>query len=162
LVQVDEEETNWRKAKAEGVYHVKYYVKCYADSKKHKGKDCAYWPEIHVLKSDGETMGPMVPAKPGRKVENLLNNKANRYMWFQDTINLFDCMLVGPFDFEPGHKVPQQVWKQLLAKAKEFKVYVGNLNPVVPLDKPDREDRNNRGEAFSHLAFRWNIFHGTG
>jgi hypothetical protein len=42
LVQVDEEETNWRKAKAEGMYHVKYYVKCYADSKKHKGKDCAY------------------------------------------------------------------------------------------------------------------------
>jgi hypothetical protein len=80
LVQVDEEETNWRIAKAEGVYHVKYYVKCYADSKKHKGKDCAYWPKIHVFKRDGETMGPMVPAKPGRKVENLLNNKANRYI----------------------------------------------------------------------------------
>jgi hypothetical protein len=143
LVQVDKEETNWRKAKAEGVYHVKYYVKCYADSKKHKGKDCAYWPEVHVFKSDGETMGPMVPAKPGRKVENLLNNKANRYMWYQDTINLFDCMLVGPFDFEPGHKVPQQVWKQLLAKATEFEVYVGSLNRVVPLDKPDLEDQNN-------------------
>jgi hypothetical protein len=94
---VDEEETNWRRAKAEGVYHVKYYVKCYADSRKHKGKDCVYWPEIHVFKSDGETMGPMVPVKPGQKVENLLNNKANRYMWYQDTINLFDCMLVGPF-----------------------------------------------------------------
>jgi hypothetical protein len=106
LVQVDEEETNWRKAKAEGVYHVKFYVKCYADSKKHKGKDCAYWPKIHEFKRDGETMGPMVPAKPGRKVENLLNNKANRFMWYQDTINLFDCMLVGPFDFDPGHKVP--------------------------------------------------------
>jgi hypothetical protein len=71
-------------------------------------------------------------------------------------------MLVGPFDFDSGHKVPQQVWKQLLDKAKEFEVYVGNLNRVVPLDKPDREDRNNQEEAFSHLAFRWNIFHGTG
>jgi hypothetical protein len=83
-------------------------------------------------------------------------------MWYQDTINLFDCMLEGPFNFEPGYKVPQPVWKGLLAKASEFAVYVGGVNRVVPLDKPDREDRNNQGEARSHLAFRWNIFHGTG
>ena len=106
-------------------------------------------------------MGPIVPTKPGRKVEKLLNNKANRFMWYQDTINLFDCMLEGPFDFEAGHKVPQQVWKQLLSRASEFDLYVGAVNRVVPLGKPDREDRNNQGVAISHLAFRWNIFDGT-
>ena len=161
LVQVDEDETNWRKAKAEGVYHVRYYVKSFADSKKFKGRECAYWPEIHEFKRDGVTMGPIVPTKPGRKVEKLLNNKANRFMWYQDTINLFDCMLEGPFDFEAGHKVPQQVWKQLLSRASEFDLYVGAVNRVVPLGKPDREDRNNQGVAISHLAFRWNIFDGT-
>jgi hypothetical protein len=83
-------------------------------------------------------------------------------MWYQDTNNLFDCMLEGPFDFKAGHKVPQRIWKRLLAKAPEFDVYVGALNGVVPLGKPDREDRNNQGVAISNLEFRWNIFHGTG
>ena len=50
LVQVDEEETNWKRAKAEGIYHVRYFVRCYADSKKMKIRDCTYWPEIHEFK----------------------------------------------------------------------------------------------------------------
>jgi hypothetical protein len=150
LVQVDEDKTNWRKAKAEGVYHVRYYVKSFADSKKFKGRECAYWPEIHEFKQDGVTMGPIVPTKPGRKVEKLLSNKANRYMWYQDTINLFDCMLEGPFDFEAGHKVPQQVWKQLLSRASEFDLYVGAVNRVVPLGKPVLEVVDTGGWCANH------------
>ena len=81
LVQVDEEETDWRLAKTEGVYHVLFYLRCYADSKKKKVRECAYWPEIHEFKRDGETMGPIVPTKPA-KVEHLLSTKPHRCMWY--------------------------------------------------------------------------------
>jgi hypothetical protein len=97
LIPVDREETDWNKAKQGGVYHVRFYVRCLKDSKKVKVRECAFWPEIHEFKRDGVTMGPIVPTKPS-KVEHLLMNKPFRYMWYQDTINLFDSLLVGPFD----------------------------------------------------------------
>ena len=160
LVQVDEEETDWRLAKTEGVYHVLFYLRCYADSKKKKVRECAYWPEIHEFKRDGETMGPIVPTKPA-KVEHLLSTKPHRYMWYQDTINLFDMKITKPFDFEPGYRVPSGVWTTLLEEAGRHNIYVGNVNRIVQLDKPDREDKDARGYAFSHLAIRWNLLNGT-
>ena len=39
-------------------------------------------------------------------------------------------------------------------------IYVGAVNRIVPLDKPDREDKDVQGAVCSHLAFRWNIFQG--
>jgi hypothetical protein len=161
LVQVDEDETNWKKARSEGVFHVRYFVRALADSKKKKGRDCAYWPEIHEFKRDGQTMGPIVPTKPV-KVEHLLSTKPFRYMWYQDTINLFENSIVGPFDFEDGFIVPAAMWQALLAKAKDSNLYVGTVNRVVPLDKPDLLDRNSSGTAYSHLAVRWDIYNGTG
>ena len=161
LVQVDEEETNWKKAKAEGVYHVRFFVRRYVDSSKMKVRECAYWPEIHEFKRDGETMGPIVPTKPS-KVEHLLSTKPHRYMWYQDTINLFDAMITGPFEFEDGFHVPEAAWKELLAVADVSKIYVGAVNRIVPLDKPDRMDKDVTGGVHSHLTLRWNIFNGTG
>ena len=160
LVQVDEEETSWRLAAAEGVYHVLFYVRCFADSKKKKVKDCAYWPEIHEFKRDGETMGPIVPTKPS-KVDHLLNTKSHRFMWYQDSINLFDARIVGPFDFEDGFRVPSAAWNALLRDAEGSLIYVGAVNRTIPLDKPDHEDTDFKGGAHSHLAFRWNIYQGT-
>jgi hypothetical protein len=32
LVQVDDQETNWRQAKDEGIYHVRFFVRALADS----------------------------------------------------------------------------------------------------------------------------------
>ena len=90
LVQVDDKESSWGKAKAEGVYHVWYFVRCVSDSRKKKVRHCAHWPETHEFKHDGETMGPIVLAKPS-KVEHLLSTKPWRYMWYQDTITLFDA-----------------------------------------------------------------------
>ena len=125
-----------------------------------KVKECTYWPEIHEFKRDGETMGPIVPTKPS-KVEHLLTKKPFRFMWYQDTINLFDCQLVGPFDFVNGYHVPPDVWKTLQEKAEGSRVYVGALNRIVPLDKPDPMDTVVRGRPTSYMAFRWNIFTGT-
>ena len=105
-------------------------------------------------------MGPIVPTDPV-KVEKLLANKPHRYMWYQDTINLFECKILGPFDFEPGHLVPQAVFDRLLLVASDLDIYTGALKRVVPLDKPDFQDRSNRGTPSNHLALRWNILTGT-
>ena len=156
IVQVDEEETNWRLARTQGIYHVRYYLQSYADSKRLKGRECAYWPEIHEYKRDGETMGPIVLMKPS-KVDDLLVRKPFRFMWYQDSINLFETKLVGPFDFEDGFKVPQEAWRALLEEAKRVALYTGSLNRIVPLDKPDFSDKDTKDQAESYLAFRWKL-----
>jgi hypothetical protein len=46
LVQVDPEETNNRRAKTVGEYHVKYYVRNVMDSEKRLVRNCRYWPLI--------------------------------------------------------------------------------------------------------------------
>ena len=71
-------------------------------------------------------------------------------------------MIVGPFDFEEGYRVPEAAWKTLLKEADALRIYVGAVNRIVPLDKPDRQDKDIQGGVHSHLAFRWNIFNGTG
>ena len=116
---------------------------------------------IAAGKRDGETMGPIVPTKPS-KVEHLLSTKPHRYMWYQDTINLFNAMVVGPFEFEEGFRVPNAAWNTLLTGADSLRIYVGAVNRIVPLDKPDPKDKDVKGAFHSHLAFRWNIFNGTG
>ncbi len=156
LVQVDEEETNWRRARQEGIYHVRHCVCSLADSRKKKIRECAYWPETHEFKRDGETMGPMVPTKP-QKVDRLLSEKSYRFMWHQDTIDLFEAKLVGPFDFDQGYTVAKQVWDQLLDVAKHYSIYMANINRIVPLDKPDFQDKDEKDNPASYLGFRWKI-----
>ena len=153
LVKVDEDETNWKRAKSEGVYHVMFYIRCLADSKKKKIRECAYWPNIHEFKRDGVTMGPIVPTKPS-KVEHLLSSKPWRFMWYQDTLNIFESRLVGPFDFMDGYKVPTEAWDKLL---KADNVYTAAINRIVPLDKPDFQDKDSHDKPSSHLAFRWKL-----
>jgi hypothetical protein len=138
LVQVDDQETNWRQAKDEGVYHVRFFVRALADSRRLKVRNCKYWPELHEFKCDGVTMGPMIPTKPS-KVDKLLLERPHKVMWYQDTINLFEHKIVGPFDFADNEQnVPQQVFEVLLEKASALRVYVGDVNRIIPLDKPDR------------------------
>ena len=68
---------------------------------------------------------------------------------------------MGPFDFISGHVVPPVAFDKLLSVAGDLGIYVGNVNRVVPLDKPDEEDRDGQGTPTSHLAFRWNIMDGS-
>ena len=152
---MDKDETNWKQAKEHGIHHVRFCARSHADSKKMKVKDCAHWPEIHEFKRDGETMGPIAPTKP-TKVEKLLDSKPFWCMWYQDTINLFDMTVDGPFDFEAGHKVPSAVWNELLSVASDLHIHARALNRVVPLDKPNQEDRDDQRNPTTHLSFRWN------
>ncbi len=160
LVQVDEDETNWKKARHEGFYHVRFFIRCLADSRKKKVRECAYWPEIHEFKRDGITMGPIVPTKPS-KVNHLLTNKPFRFMWHQDSINLFDQRVVGPFDFTNGYTVPKDKWDELIRQASSRDVYVGSVNRIVPLDKPDFKDRDDKGTPSNYLAVRWDFYTGN-
>jgi hypothetical protein len=86
-------------------------------------------------------MGPIIPSGP-IKAAKLLKDKPHRFMWYQDTINLFDTMVYGPFDFIDSHLVPAEAWDTLLAKGKDMEVYINNVNRIIPLDQPDRQDRN--------------------
>ena len=65
---------------------------------------------------------------------------------------------MGPFDW---FRVPTTVWTTLLKLAEESRIYVGAVNRIIPLDRPDRLDKDVKDYAHSHLAFRCNIFDGT-
>jgi hypothetical protein len=157
-VQVDEDETNWRAAKSEGLYHVRHWVRCYAESLKKKVKECNYWPEIKELKAD-DSWGKIIPTRP-EKVRELMVKKPQKAIWYQDTINLFLLKLYGPFDFENGYHIPKAVWKHLMAVAEDEQVYVGNVNRTVRLDKPDEQDKNLKGKVETWLAQRGSIYDG--
>ncbi|KAL3908235.1 MAG: hypothetical protein SGARI_003153 [Bacillariaceae sp.] len=144
VVQVCKEDTDWRLAKRDGLYHVRFLIRCLGDSRKMKVEECRYWPELHQLKADGETMGAMVPSNP-EKTESLLLRRPDRYMWYQDTIPLFKWMVSGPFDYHDGRRIPTDSWKALRDQADARGIYIGNLGRTVPLDKPDRKDTNLSG-----------------
>jgi hypothetical protein len=92
----------------------------------------------------------MIPTKPS-KVDQLLLERPHKVMWYQDTINLFEHRMVGPFDFADSEQtVPQHVFDVLMEKAPELKVYVGDVNHIIPLDKPDRQYQADDGGTFSN------------
>ena len=101
-------------------------------------------------------MGPMAPTRPA-KVAELLRKKAHRYMWYQDTIDLSECAVVGPFNFINDHHIPEEVWKELTEKAQQYNIYIGDINRVIPLDKPDNGRRNKNGRAYFFMEKRWTL-----
>jgi hypothetical protein len=60
-------------------------------------------------------------------------------------------MVYGPFDFIDNHLVPAEAWDTLLAKSKDMKVYINKVNCIIPLDQPDRQDRDVTEDTIS----RW-------
>jgi hypothetical protein len=79
-------------------------------------------------------------------------------MWYQDTINLFEHKIVGPFDFvDSEQNVPQHVVDVLMEKAPELKVHAGDVNQIIPLDKPDRQYQADDGTFNNYLSYRWTI-----
>ena len=81
LVQVDLEETNERRARKTGEYHVRYYVQHYADSKKRLVRNCKFWPLIRVLNVNGD-FGDIVVIRPA-KVEDTLNKRVTRLFYYR-------------------------------------------------------------------------------
>jgi hypothetical protein len=156
VVQVSLEDTDMEAARKHGRYHVLYYIRALADSKKFKGRYCNYWPEIHEFRRDGESMGAMVPTRPN-KVMRLLETKPDRYMWYQDTIDLFSARNYGPFDFVEDHKIREAAWNVLLDRADTLHIYINNVLKVKPLDQHDREDTDASGNSFCHVKRKWKL-----
>ena len=142
LVQVDEEATDRRNANRYGEYHVRYYLKNKTDAKKKKTRECQYWPLLQELLRDGY-LGAIIQVKPSR-VEKFLNDQPTKYIWFQDTINLADVMIQGPFEFskQQQHHIPEEQWKTLMDKAEDYCVDATDVNWKVPL--PKHKDLNSK------------------
>jgi hypothetical protein len=131
LVQVDSEEMNTTKAKRHGEYHVRYYIRNQTDSQTKKTRECKFWPLLRELQPDGY-LGPIIQVRPTRVTQFLDDNPAS-YVWYQDTINLADLMVTGPFDFTTNHRLPELSWQHLLDNAEEFRINVTNINKRDPL-----------------------------
>jgi hypothetical protein len=79
-------------------------------------------------------------------------------MWYQDTINLFEHKIFGPFDYADSEQMlPQHVFDVLMEKGLVLKVYVGDVNCTIPLDKLDRRYQADDGTFNNHLSYRWKI-----
>jgi hypothetical protein len=131
LVQVDADEMNTAKAKRHGEYHVRYYIRHQADSQKKKTRECKFWPLLRELQTDGY-LGPIIQVRPSR-VDHFLNENPASYVWYQDTINLADTMITGPFNFTTNNIIAPTDWTQLLEHAEDFRVDATNVNKRDPL-----------------------------
>jgi hypothetical protein len=133
LIQVDKEATDRRNARRYGKYHERYYIKNETNSEKKKTWECQYWPLLRELLRDGY-LGAIIQVNPSR-IEKFLEDQPTKYIWYQDTINLADVMIIGPFEFsnQIQHHIPETQWKTLLDKAKDYGVDATDVNRRVPL-----------------------------
>jgi hypothetical protein len=137
LVQVDLDETNERQARRMGVYHVRYYVRHFADSRKRLVRNCKFWPLIREIKPNGE-FGDIVVIRP-QKVEETLAKRVYTRGWYQSEINLAEDGLVGPFNFAnkegETHRIDDEVWKTLetCEGVKDGRVDIDDLSQIIPL-----------------------------
>ncbi len=93
-----------------------------------------------------------------KAIEVTNKKKPHTHFWYQMTINLVEDMVYGPFRFETGYLVPEGAWTALREYAHKNKnVYIGNLDRIVPLDKPDKGYKNALGTAYAFLARRYRM-----
>ena len=150
LVQVDTEDTTRESVSATGLFHVRFWIRCVTDAKKMTVRKCRYWPCIHEFKRDRRSLGPLFPTKP-TKVGRLLETKGDRYFWYQDSLDLVSCKLSGPFDFDSktDHEIPDSAWEEMKRNATTKNVYTGDLDRIVPLEKPDPSRQKTDGDTFT-------------
>jgi hypothetical protein len=133
IVQIDLEETTETTAKTKGIYHARFYIKNNTDALKKKIRKCKHYPLIRELLKGGWP-GAMILVHP-QKTEKFLNKNPSRYFWYQDTVNLRDNLISGPFNFEtdPMYTIPETAWKELEDKAPEMEIQDLDLNRINPL-----------------------------
>jgi hypothetical protein len=137
LVQLDLDETNNRQARTVGEYHVRYYVRHFGDAKKRLVRNCRFWPLIRELKPDG-SFGDIIVLRPN-KVEETLKKKPYTRGWYQDTMNLAEEGLVGPFNFSTlqreTYRIDHDIWKALeqCSDVTEGNVDISDTQRTIPL-----------------------------
>ena len=99
------DETNEKLAKTKGQYHCKWYIT--NPSSRREISNTAFWPLIKEY-TDEETYGKTIIARPD-KATNMLKRQPHRYAWYQKEVNIIEDAVSGPFDFEKGFTVPEDV-----------------------------------------------------
>ena len=151
IVQVDMEDDSWMKAKTTGKYHVKFWLRNAKDAKTKRVRECRYWPNIHEFKRDRRSLGPLCPIRPQVALETL-RKKKGLYFWYQDTIMLEECLVVGPFNFIQGYYIPDTVWTLLITRAPSRNIYIEDINQVISL-----EEKNEGGQGFVSMSLAWSL-----
>jgi hypothetical protein len=82
-------------------------------------------------------MGAMITIRPIR-VEKLLENRGDRFTWYQDKVNLDEQLIVGPFNFQritkdnkEYNRVPASRWNML--RQFHSQVEVTDIDEIRPL-----------------------------
>jgi hypothetical protein len=138
IVQARLQDDDTQTTRDEGKYTVWFYIREQSNSKTREQRNCRYWPEIHQLRPNG-TMGQIVSVRPGR-AEATLRDRPDRYKAYQETINLCQDALVGPFDFavpkyyqNEANRIAFEEWEELKTAAQTIDLDVGDIEEIVPL-----------------------------
>jgi hypothetical protein len=92
------------------------------------------------------------------KADKTIKEYPERYFWYQNTIDLTEAIIYGPFTFDKGYRVPLKAWKALRKHGRESKdLYIGNLDKVVPLDAADDDYKDAAGATYAFLARRFRM-----
>ena len=134
IVQVDWHETEQEQATKTGEYHLRWLVRHHKDSKTRRIIDCRYWPEIHEQLPDG-TLGRMRLVSPNKATRQYLQHQG--WAFYEWKMNLAKDYIVGPFDFmtinKEQHRIPKDVWDELLMKADPAELDLAGLHRVNPI-----------------------------
>ena len=138
VVQVMVSDDDGEATRNEGKYTVRFYIREHANSKERQLRNCRYWPEVHQLRPNG-MLGPIVPIRPGR-VDTILQQQPQKYKAYDQTVNLLDNALVGPFDFavpkhyqQESNRIAFEEWEDLKTAAAEHDLDVTDIEEIVPL-----------------------------
>ena len=128
VVQIDLEETRETKAKRQGVYHAKFWIRNFKDSETKKVRNCRFYPLVRELLKGGWP-GAMIMVGP-TQVEKFLDKHEAKYFWYQMEVNLMDHILTGPFEFmrDPMWTIPKEIWETLIAKAADMEIEPEKMN----------------------------------
>jgi hypothetical protein len=98
VVQIDLDETKESKAKRDGTYHARFWIRNFKESERKKVGHCRFYPLVRELLKGGWP-GAMIMVGPTTQVEKFLDKHEEKYFWYQMEVNLLDHFLTGPFDF---------------------------------------------------------------
>ena len=86
---------------------------------------------IYEWRSD-ETFGDMVIVRPD-KVDKTIEKNPRTRAWYELQINLAEDGIIGPFDFEPNHRIGDIIWSNLTTEAELHDIDTSDLDKIIPL-----------------------------
>jgi hypothetical protein len=151
VVQIDMDERRELKAKRDGTYHARFWIRNFKDSETKKVRHCSFYPLVRELLKGGWPGGAMIMVGP-TQVQKFLDKHEENYFWYQMDVNLLDHFLTGPFDFmrDPMWTIPDEVWNTLVEKAADMEIEPAKMNcnrvDTIAMDKKHVSDNRQQSE----------------